>query len=458
MSIIDSLSQLMFNVYEAFSVVLYIKDDDMLRCRSSVTFARSFDKHKSIPVEGTLPGWVLKHNTPLVIPNFDRDPMALGYYGADEGIKSFLGYPMESQGVIIVDSKKKYVFTEKEKKILHSFAEMILEEFEQEKRSLDNEDAIEDLFCEKRILTLFSELNAAKISVQGVLQEMLLLSGGDFAFIAMEKRGKLTLQDVAGAGDRDLLKKSCRSGESIAAMVVEGSREMLLPYNSGYLREKPLFFPGEPIRTRQFFGFPLVTDDVPFGVVGFAALSGNRLKEGTIGALRNLSSLLALYYSSLWLREHAERLKDFDNLTGAIAFPVFLGLMEKAVARKDRFSLISVKLLDLADYNRRKGAEFGNNILRKVFQVIKYCSGGQSYVTRRSGGHYYVMLKGAEVFESRNTAKLLHHAVGKSLAEEKLSDGQSMVEVNTVDFSGTVQDIWGVFEKNVEKRLTNIID
>jgi hypothetical protein len=114
---IDSLSQLIFNVYEAFTVALFMKENEMLRCLSSMTFAVSFDKNRLISVENTLPGWVLKHNEPLIIPNFDKDEETLGYYGGRENIKSFMAYPVETDGVIVVDSKKKYVFTDKEKKI-----------------------------------------------------------------------------------------------------------------------------------------------------------------------------------------------------------------------------------------------------------------------------------------------------------------------------------------------------
>ena len=80
---IDRLSQLIFNIYEAFTVALYIREKDMLNCISSVTFARSFDQRRSIPIESTLPGWVIKHNAPLIIPNFDKDEDVLGYYGGD---------------------------------------------------------------------------------------------------------------------------------------------------------------------------------------------------------------------------------------------------------------------------------------------------------------------------------------------------------------------------------------
>lgn len=457
MAIIDGLLQLIFNVYEAFTVALYVKEDNRLNCISSVTFAKSFDKHKSLSLEGTLPGWVIKHNAPLIIPNYDRDEDALGYYKTNEGIKSFMGYPMETGGVIVVDSKKKYIFTEKEKKILGSFASMIHEELEREKKSLDRDETLEELYTEKRILGLFSALNQSKVSIQDMLGEILHLSGGDFCFIGMERRGKLFIQDVAGPGNYEEIKKECHPGESIASMVMEGGREMLLPHNSGYLREKALFFPGEPVKARQFFGFPLVTDDIPFGVIGFVALYEPHLRESTIGALRNLSSLLSLYYTSLWMKEHVERLKDFDSVTGALQFPAFLMLLERMVKKKDKFSLVSLKVLNIDAYNRKRGVEGTNDILRKVFQVMKYCAGSQSFITRKSGGHFYIALKGSEIFEIRNMVKLLNHTIVKSLSEERISESGGMLQLGVTSFPEDSGDLWELFEK-VEKKLKKIID
>ncbi len=448
MTMIDGLSQLIFNIYEAFTVAFYRKENDRLYCFSSVTFAKSFDKQRDLPVEGTLPGWVIKHNEPLIIPNFDRDENVLGYYGKDEGIKSFMGYPMGTNGVIIVDSKRKYVFTDKEKKHLSSFASMIHEELEREKKSLEREEALEELYAEKRILNLFSELSFSKISLLEILREMLQLAGGDFCFVGMEKRGRLNIQEVVGHGEYTAIKRECHPSESIASMVIEGGREMLLPHNSGYLREKPLFFPNEPLKARQFFGFPLMSDDVPFGVIGFVALHEVHLRESVIGTLRSLSSLIALYYTLLWMKENAERLKDFDPVTGAIQFSAFLVLVEKMIKQRDKFSLISLKLPYISTYNKKIGVEATNDQIRKVFQIVKYYAGNRSYIARKGGGHFYIVLREIETFEARNKVKLLQHAVGKSLSEEGLSSGaKDGIELNMMNFPEDGEDLWKFFEK-----------
>jgi len=458
MSMIDGIAQLLFNVYEAFTVALYVRGNEHLNCISSVTFAKSFDKNRAISIEGTLPGWVIKHNEPLIIPNFDKDEDALGYYGASEGIKSFMGFPVDTDAVIIVDSKKKYVFTDREKKILGFFISVIREEIERTAKEREIEEAVEDFYAEKRIMGLFNGLNTGKISVDEILKEVLNISGGDFCFVGVEKNGRLSITDVYGVDRPDELKRDCQPGASIALMVMEGGRELLLPYNSGYLREKPLFFSNEPIKARQFFGFPLATDDAILGVLGFVSLIDVKLKEQFIGVLRNVSTFLSLYYSSRWMKEHINRLKDFEPVTGAIQFSSFLSIVDKMIKKNEKFSLLTVKVLHVKTYNKRMGYDFTHNLLRRIFQVIQYSAGPQAYISRKGGGRFYIAMKGSDMVEARNILKLIHHTAHKILSEERAFDGGDLIECSICMFPEDSKDLWELLEKAKERKHGKIIE
>jgi GGDEF domain-containing protein len=448
MSSLDGFASLIFNVYEAFTVALYVKENKSLKCLSSVTFANSFDKHKNIPVEGTLPGWVIKHGAPLIIPNFDKDEDALGYYSAPEGIKSFMGYPIEGKGVIVVDSKKKWVFTDKEKKILGAFATAVDQEMEKEKRFNDLEERVEELLRERRIIDLFNEMNLSKVSLAEMFEECMDLSGADCCFTGIEKGGKVFVHDLFGISPDGYAKKECSSEGSISSTVVERGRELLLPHNSGLLREKPLFFPGEAIKAKQFFGFPLIKDDMAIGVLGFISRSDKPLREQSIGILRNLSTLLSLYYSSLWLKDNLERLKDFEPVTDSIQFPIFLAILDNLIKKKDRFSLLSVKLTNVLAFNRQIGLQATNGLLKKIFQIIRYCVGAQAFITRRGGGHFYVLLRGDERVEVKSIVRILNYTVGKGIAEEELSDITGSLETGVASFPEEgMTDLWDLLEK-----------
>lgn len=447
MGMIDGFTNLIFNVYEAFSVVLFLKEGEYLKCISYASFANSFDKNKSVPIEGSLPGWVIKHNEPLIIPNFDKDENALGYYGNPEGIKSFMGFPMEDIGVIVVDSKKKWVFTDKEKKILNSFVVAIHEEIENEKRFSDMEEKLDELNTERRILKLFDELNQSRISVKEIFKECINLSHADFCFVGIEKNGRLFVHDLFGLDYIDYTGKECPAGSSIASVVMEGGRELLLPHSSRFLKEKSLFFPGELLNAKQFFGFPLFTNDITFGMIGFVALSDKTLKEHSIGFLRNVSTLLSLYYSSLWMRENLEKLKDFEPVTDALQFPVFLKILDKTVKRANKFSLLSIKLSGIHACNKIMGINFANNLIKRVFHIIKNCVDSNSYISRKGGGRFCVLIKDGDANQINNILRILHYSILKCLEEERVDSSICNVEIGVSRFPEDGLNVWGMLEK-----------
>jgi GGDEF domain-containing protein len=444
---IDNLSQLIFNVYEAFTVAVFTLDRDSLLCRSSVTFAKSFDRNRRIPVEATLPGWVLKHGEPLVIPNFDRDEATLGYYNATEEIKSFIGYPMEGRGVLVVDSKKRWAFPDREKKILGNFARVLQEEMEREKKSQEIEERLEELLLERRMVGICNELQGAGTAMPEILKDCISFSGAEVGFIGMERNGRLYVDTVSGTDKEAYEGRECPAGVSMASMVLEGGREFLLPFNSGYLREKPVLVPEETLRARQFFGFPLLSDETAFGVLGFIATGERPLKEQSIALLRDAAALLSLHCKSLWMKEYLKRTGDIEPVTGSLHFSRFLRIIEKASDSHKKFALLSLKIGGIEAYNRRMGVEFTNSLLMRISDTIRYCAGSKASVTRKGGGHFYVMLKDNGLTDARNVRKILEYTVTKSMANESPAGEPPQVESGLAHFPADGSNPWELFTK-----------
>jgi GGDEF domain-containing protein len=443
---IDSLSQLIFNVYEAFTVAVFATAGDRLLCRSSVTFAKSFDRNRVVPVEGTLPGWVLKHGEPLVIANFDRDEGTLGYYGSSEEIKSFMGYPMEGRGVLIVDSKKKWAFPDKEKKILGNFARVLQEEMDRERKAQEIEERLEELLLERRMVGVCNELQGAGTATGEIVNECMGFSGADVGFVAMERNGRLYVDTIAGT-DKDIFEgRECPGGVTMASMVVDGGREFLLPFNSGYLREKPVLFPEETLRARQFFGFPLLSDETPFGVLGFIATKERSLKEQSIALLRDAAVLLSLHCKSLWMKEYLKQTADIEPVTGSLHFARFLRNLEKASDGHQKFALLSLKVGGVEGWNRRMGTKFTDGLLMRISDTIRYCAGSRASVTRKSGGHFYVMLRDNGVTDARNVCKILQYTVAKSMANETPAGESPVVESGLACFPADTSNPWELFK------------
>ena len=122
---IQGLIDIISNTLEAFTTALFIapKQDGKLELVSYQSLSRNIDLEVVIgPGEGLI-GWVHKNGKPINVDQFETDTRRLLFYKTDESIKSFMAVPLgDINGVLAVDSKQKYIFTEKSQKILYQFS------------------------------------------------------------------------------------------------------------------------------------------------------------------------------------------------------------------------------------------------------------------------------------------------------------------------------------------------
>ena len=125
---LQSLVDLVSNTTDAYTTVLFLAPEpgQALAIAAYQSLSQNIDTQVLIgPGEGLI-GWVYKNNKPVNVDKFDRDTRRLLFYKEDESIKSFMAVPLPGiPGVLAVDSKQRYVFTEKNQKILNQFGETI---------------------------------------------------------------------------------------------------------------------------------------------------------------------------------------------------------------------------------------------------------------------------------------------------------------------------------------------
>ncbi|MBQ9405511.1 MAG: GAF domain-containing protein [Desulfovibrio sp.] len=117
------------SVFDAYSVVLFLPDEEGEACHLASAYSLG---DKILPTVSILPGkglvgWIIRNRQPLLVANFDQRQSSLGYYadGEEANIKAFMGCPIPLGGVICVDSKRQYSFSDKDHKVLQMFAELI---------------------------------------------------------------------------------------------------------------------------------------------------------------------------------------------------------------------------------------------------------------------------------------------------------------------------------------------
>lgn len=128
-SLEEHILGLICSVFEAYSAVLFLPDEDeSCRIGASFSLGDTISTNCIVKPGKGLIGWILRNRQPVLVSNFEQHNRGLGYYSDEEDeerIKAFMGCPLPSGGVLCVDSKRQYSFSEKDQKILQLFAELL---------------------------------------------------------------------------------------------------------------------------------------------------------------------------------------------------------------------------------------------------------------------------------------------------------------------------------------------
>lgn len=128
-SSIDSLLAIIASVFEAYSVGLFLQDNENQPARliSSFSMDNNIANNCTIAPGKGLVGWVLRHKAPLLVDSIEENQAYLGYYKeeCEPDIRTFMGCPIPGGGALCVDSKKAQAFVGSRQKLLHLFALLI---------------------------------------------------------------------------------------------------------------------------------------------------------------------------------------------------------------------------------------------------------------------------------------------------------------------------------------------
>ena len=123
---------LISSVFDAYTVVLFLpcrqRDAEEDGCRLAAYFSLGDSVRPDTLVKPgqDLVGWILANKQPLEVSSLQEHGKLIYYGDADEaGIKAFMGCPLPGGGVLCVDTKRQYEFTEREQKHLQLFATLL---------------------------------------------------------------------------------------------------------------------------------------------------------------------------------------------------------------------------------------------------------------------------------------------------------------------------------------------
>ncbi len=287
---LKEIIQLISNVTDSFTTALFLLDSarNKLNLRSYHSLSLHIDPDTQLQVGDSLIGWVAKNQRPVNISQFDRDTRNLKLYLRDEKIKSFLAVPVGEVGVLCIDSKRNYVFTDKDQKILHDFSLLVL-------HILHAQDVGKKERDQHHILGFFNDINSLSMEKQDVNQYYLkalnccrLFSRTDAAFLALVPRKRDRYKVVASDGTlQGPLKKTFHSIDmGLTGWVIREEKPLVRRSMKPRNHKSYVFYPDDPCTHFQsYIGLPLCFFGNLYGVMNLIGHRENDWREEEIQAL-----------------------------------------------------------------------------------------------------------------------------------------------------------------------------
>ncbi|UCE82908.1 MAG: GAF domain-containing protein [Deltaproteobacteria bacterium] len=346
---LNDIAALMSNCLDAYTAAVFVYDD-----RSKLLNLRAFhslSKHiiadaQCSPEDGSLIGWVAKNNEPLTMDHFERVTKSLPYYQSEENIKSFLAVPLDRRrGVLCVDSKRQYVFTNKDQKLLSGFATVISNTLGAELEGHRHEIQRELLTFWRRADALPADTDDPVPYLTRLLDAACPYLKADAGVVAVPvKEGKF-LQPVAASGTMPaaLLKSSRPASEGIMGWIFQNRKTLVIPKFRSRTRIPFLFGPRDGIGTiGALIGMPLAweADDVG-GVIAFIRRTEANWSKEETSAITAIVRRATLVLQNFTLKRELALVSNLDPITEVCNTDAFNRVLNK---RLQRCQEASVKL------------------------------------------------------------------------------------------------------------------
>ncbi len=302
------------SVLDAYSTVLFLAEPAprggmVYRLAGKFSLGDFIDPAAVIEPGMGLVGWIAKNCAPLLVPNFDQRKNHLGYYKENEElrIKAFMGCSLpDGKGVLCVDSKRQYSFSDKDQKLLHLFAQLIAEQSVRDGRGRELHtigeyyNALKSVYMLRRRHSRWNdflqEFLHLTVSATGCDYGVFCyndVSGGEYVVegetspIVCKPRLQMPSFSVNGGA----IGWVCRNGEAIFSNAPSG------------MPESSLF--GKGVTTPQFqtvMALPLQIQRKTRGVLCLAKESPLIITEDTRDFVRMASEHLALFLENLYIK------------------------------------------------------------------------------------------------------------------------------------------------------------
>jgi GAF domain-containing protein len=332
---------LLSNCLDAYTAALFLWDEG--RQVLTLKASHSLSKHliadaQFSPEDGGLIGWVAKNNQILTVDHFDRDGKSLPYYRGDENIKSFVAVPLPmSKGVLCVDSKRQYVFTTKEQKLLQGFATVIENTLSAERANRRQQQLRQLLNMWHRTEALPADTHDPIPYFNRVLEQGRAYLNAEAGVVTLPIQDGQLLQPVAVSGKvpARLLQSSQPMDQGLIGWIFQNRKSLIVPKFRPRARLPYLFSAGDGIgELGSLIGMPLAwsPDDVA-GVIAFFCSTESPWGKEELGAITSVVRRATLVLQNFTLRRELALVRNLDPVTEVCNLDAFDRMLGKRLER-----------------------------------------------------------------------------------------------------------------------------
>ncbi len=387
---LQDLMDLCLNNLEAFSVALFAAEAPgaPLSLAASQSLSKNINAQARIyPGHGLL-GWVYKNEKPVNVDQVSFETERLLFYTADENIKSFMAVPLpEISGVLAVDSKQRYVFTDKSGKLLFQFGKIISRAFSRgaDKNRAANSGA-EAAGPSNAACALWRDMEdlLARPDHEGgglspALEAVRKAAGGlSWAFLSLLLPEDKRHYHIVAKSDNvpDSLASKAPLSSGLAGWVYSNLKHLAIHQLKTDNRNSYIFTKDDPLKgLKSFYGWPLLYNGKPRGVMILAGTEGESLSPEELEIAECAAARFAAQAHLDHLIVRFADMSGVDSQTGLSHRGYFIEdlsrMMGVADLKGEAMNLFVLATSGLGSFSCEEGQEAAQELLRSIARELK---------------------------------------------------------------------------------------
>ncbi|MEE8484535.1 MAG: sensor domain-containing diguanylate cyclase [Nitrospinota bacterium] len=413
----ENLVKALGNVMDAFSAAFFLYDGgtNSLNLLASFSLSGHLNLDANVKVGEGMIGWVAKEQKRLSVKEFKHDTTTLKLYTEEEDIKSFMAAPVTEGdnliGVLTVDSKRKYVFTPKDIKILDDFAIVFSDTAVRHERKRKFKKDAANIQALDEIVSGLSSCKRMADIVEKLYENIgRLVEHSRFLFaLKSSEEGTFNLISEPSRKESEIKRVPLKLDESLMGWVIKNNRALNHPDLSGRADKHGL---GDAARSRiregfrSFVGVPMVVRKHVIGALGILGREKNAFAQRDVRLLSILGAIAASHVAGSYAYGVSMAAKKTDTLTGLGNYIY----MQEKISKLDGSlpgALLTIDVCNFSSITSEFSVKTADLVLVELARFFKRILKNEGFVARYYGDVFLIYLNDYDRDEVQIASKKL---------------------------------------------------